>query len=119
MKPFGIDISDKRALLKQIGNFAWVGGLAFLIDWALLYVFTDWIGIHYLISNALSFTIATIINFFMSVRWVFDVADGHKKRSDFWVFFVLSVVGLLISQVLMYVFVDLCGIYYMLSKALK
>ena len=102
-------------LVKQILKFTVVGGFAFLIDYGLLYVLTEFIGIHYLISSIISFTVSVIFYFIMSITWVFDV---NKKQGvkEFIVFIILSVIGLGINELIMYLMVDIIGIHYMISK---
>lgn len=97
-------------------RFGVVGGTAFLIDYGFLYFFTDICGINYLISSALSFTISVIYNYILSVHWVFDVGEGHKKSQDFVVFVTLSVIGLGINQLMMWLLVDKALMWYMLAK---
>ena len=101
--------------IKQILRFGIVGGIAFLIDYALLYILTEYIGIHYLISSIISFTISVIFNYILSIKWVFDVKRKQGTK-EFIIFIVLSVIGLLINSLIMYIMVDILKIYYMLSK---
>lgn len=103
-------------LFMQIMRFGVVGGTAFLIDYGFLYFFTDICGINYLISSALSFTISVIYNYILSIHWVFDVGENHSKSQDFVVFVVLSVIGLGINQLMMWLLVDKALMWYMLAK---
>ena len=52
----------------------------------------------------------------MPVKWVFDAKKDANKTQEFIVFIVLSVIGLGINQLFMWLFVDMMHIYYMLSK---
>ena len=102
-------------LLRQIFRFGIVGGIAFLIDYSLLYVFTDLLGINYLVSAAMSFTISLVFNYILSIKWVFDV--GHKQTmKDVILFVVLSVIGLGINELIMFLGVDKIDINYMIVK---
>lgn len=103
-------------LLKQIIRFFFVGGSAFVLDFALLWVFTDLIGINYLISNCLSFSISVIYNYILSIFWVFDVKKDRNKSAEFVVFIILSVIGLGINQLIYWVCVEFVGIHYLISK---
>ena len=51
----------------------------------------------------------------MSIKWVFDVKKQQGLK-EFIVFIVLSVIGLIINEIIMYVMVDLMNIHYMISK---
>lgn len=103
-------------LLKQIIRFFFVGGSAFVLDFALLWVFTDLMGINYLISNCLSFSISVIYNYILSIFWVFDVKKDRNKSTEFVVFIILSVIGLGINQLIYWVCVQFMGIHYLISK---
>ncbi len=105
----------KNKLLNQILKFGLVGGTAFVIDYVLLYFCTEFLHIHYLISSIISFTVSVIFNYILSIKWIFDV----KKKQDvkgFVIFIILSVIGLGINSLIMYVMVEKFGVYYMLSK---
>ncbi len=104
-----------KNLIKQIIRFGIVGVIAFLIDYSLLYIFTEFIHIHYLISSIMSFTISLIFNYIASIYWVFDVQKKQTYK-EIMIFVILSVIGLGINQLVMYVMTDLWKIYYMLSK---
>lgn len=93
-----------------------VGTTAFVIDYGFLYVFTEFAGINYLISSGLSFSISVIFNYIMSIVWVFDVDKSNSKLRDFVVFMVLSVIGLGINQLIMWLLVDFMALWYMFAK---
>lgn len=102
-------------LIKQILKFGMVGGIAFIIDYALLYVCTEYLNIYVLYSSIISFSISVIFNYIMSIKWVFDV--NHKQTyKDFTIFIIFSVIGLGINQLIMYLGIERLHIYYMLVK---
>lgn len=107
-----------KHLFKQIIKFGIVGTVAFVIDYLLLYVFVEYLGIYYLISSALSFTISVIFNYACSMKFVFVSRDDISKESEFVVFIILSIIGLIINQTMMWIMVDKLRIYYMFSKIL-
>ena len=104
-------------LFKQMFRFGIVGFTAFLIDAGILYVLTEFIDIHYLISSIISFTISLAYNYILSIFWVFDVKKKQTIK-EVLVFAILSIFGLGINQLVMYIGVDLCHIYYMFCKVL-
>lgn len=105
-----------KRLINQILKFGVVGGTAFFIDYGLLFVLTEFAGIHYLISGTISFAASVIYNYILSVVWVFDPVGERSKAKDMAVFLILSVIGLGINQAIMWVLVEFFGVYYMISK---
>ncbi|MBR3622246.1 MAG: GtrA family protein [Selenomonadaceae bacterium] len=98
----------------EMMRFSLVGGASFLLDYGLLYAFVEFCGIHYLIASGLSFTISVIFNYYLCATFVFH-ASGRTKAQKL-LFFGSSVAGLFLNQLCMWLFVDIMGIYYMLSK---
>ncbi|HHW68817.1 MAG TPA: GtrA family protein [Tenericutes bacterium] len=104
-----------KKLFKQIIKFGIVGGIAFVIDYSLLFILTDFFKIHYLISSIISFVVSFIFNYILSIKWVFDV---NKKQTykEIALFIGLSLIGLLINQIVLYITTDYLKVYYMISK---
>ena len=105
-----------KKLIKQLFRFGIVGGIAFLIDYSVLFICTEYLGIYYLISSFISFTVSTVFNYIASVRWVFDVDQKKSQRRNFVLFIVFSVIGLGINQCIMWFGVEKLDLYYMLVK---
>lgn len=99
----------------EIIRFAIVGGASFLVDYGLLFACTEFIGLYYLYSSAISFTVSVIFNYWLCVVYVFDGAKKQNAKQAT-IFIGSSVVGLGLNQVCMWAFVDGLGMYYMLAK---
>ena len=102
-------------LLMQILKFGVVGGTAFLIDYGTFTILSQIFNIHYLIASIISFCISVIYNYILSIKWVFDVTKKQTSK-EFIIFIVLSVIGLGINSLIMYISVDLMHIHEMISK---
>ena len=61
--------NKKKNLMRQIIRFAFVGGSAFVIDYGVMIFLTELIGINYLISSGISFSVSVIYNYILSVHW--------------------------------------------------
>ena len=105
----------KRDQLFEMLRFAIVGGASFVVDYALLYACTEWLGIHYLYSAAISFTVSVVINYWLCVTFVFTGA-GKQTGKQAVLFIGSSIVGLGINQLCMWLFVEKFGLHYMLAK---
>lgn len=100
---------NMKQLLEQIVKFGIVGFVCFLIDFGITTGLTNLFGVHYLISKFLGFVISAVINYLLSIRFVFTKKKEMDAKKEFTVFIILSAFGLLINEVVMYVCID--GIY--------
>lgn len=104
------------ALIKQFLKFGVIGVIAFFIDYGVFFVLSEGVGVYYLVANAISFTVSVIFNYTCSMKFVFSGKEGMSKRKEFIVFVILSVLGLLLNSFLMWLGVDICHIYSMITK---
>lgn len=105
-----------KKLFIQLVRFGIVGVIAFLIDYIIMIALTELAGINYLVSSGISFTISVIVNYILSITVVFQPKKDANKTKEFVIFVILSLIGLGLNQLLMYVQVDLLSIYYMIAK---
>lgn len=104
-----------KKLVVQILRFGVVGVLAFIVDYGILYLLTEHVHLYYLLSSIISFLISLVVNYILSIKWVFDVQKKQTVK-DVVIFAVLSTIGLLINSLVMYLSVELFSIYYMVGK---
>ena len=100
----------------QLFRYIFVGGTAFVVDFFFLYFFSDICGIYYLISAVLSFIISVLVNYIMSTKWVFNQDNIENKVLEFNLFILISTIGLGFTEILLYFFTDIVGLYYLISK---
>ena len=105
-----------KRLIQQIAKFGVVGILATLLDYGLLFALTEWAGLYYLLSSMLSFSISTIFNYVASVRWVFAVNQKYSKTRNFVLFVILSIIGLGLNALAMWLGVEFLHWHYMIVK---
>lgn len=105
-----------KNLIAQFMKFGIVGVIAFVIDYGFMVLLTEVFGVPYLISTTVSFIISVIFNYFASMRFVFKRKDDMSRRREFIIFVVLSVIGLVINDVFMWLMVDFLFIDYRISK---
>ena len=103
-----------KKLINQILKFGVVGGIAFVIDYGILFLLAKVIGLNELISAAISFIISLTFNYFLSTKWVFEAKKQTPKEVI--IFVLLSVVGLGINEVLIYLGTKKLGIDVMIVK---
>ena len=112
-----LNFKDKtKNLLLQMFKFLLVGGLAFIIDYVTLIICKEVFNIHVLVSAAIAFTVSVIINYILSVTWVFDVDETKSKKKNFITFIVFSIIGLGLTELIMWFGVDILKISYLIVK---
>jgi len=103
-----------RQLIYEFLRYILVGGIAFLVDFGVLYLsktlFFSYMGnTGILLAAALGFTAGLIFNYIFSLLFVFKQIDENAKRRkirSFVLFAVIGIIGLLITELCMY-----AGIY--------
>jgi putative flippase GtrA len=95
--------------MEQILKFGVVGFVCFLIDFGITTGLTNIFGVHYLISKFFGFVVSAVVNYILSIKFVFTQKKEMDKKKEFTVFIILSAFGLLINEIVMYICID--GIY--------
>lgn len=72
-----------NSILIQLLRYTVVGGLAFIVDFSTLYFFTEFFGFHYLISAAIAFIFGLIVNYYLSIKWVFSTRKMNNVLTEF------------------------------------
>ena len=94
----------------QFFRYIFVGGAAFLVQFASFMIFIN-ININYLIATPMAFILGLIANYALSVNWVFNKHALDNMWSEFVIFAVIGVVGMVLTEVLMWFFVDYVSFY--------
>lgn len=98
-----------KGLIEQVLRFGVVGFFCFLIDFGITAGLANIFGVHYLISKFLGFVISAVVNYILSIKFVFTAKKDMDKSKEFTGFIILSAIGLLINEIVMFVCID--GIY--------
>ena len=112
----GIKKKKTQKTLIQIFRFGIVGVIAFIIDYATLILCKEVFGLNVLLSAAIAFTVSVVINYILSVAWVFDVDKEKDKRKNFIIFIIFSIIGLGLTELIMWIGTDLMHINYLIVK---
>lgn len=104
-----------KKLIVQLIKFGIVGVIALIIDVGLLMVLKELFKMNVLIASAVSFSVSVTANYILSMRFVFE-SNNNSKLKEFIVFVLLSIGGLLLNQLIMWIGVDLLSAYYLVVK---
>lgn len=114
---FHIKLNDNtKKILLQIFKFAIVGGIAFIIDYVTLIICKEVFHLNTLLSAAIAFTVSVIVNYILSIKWVFDVSNKHSNKRNFIIFIIFSLMGLGLTELIMWIGEDILHISYLIVK---
>ncbi len=105
--------------LIQLFRYTFVGGIAFVVDFVSLYLLTEFAGFHYLYSAAIAFILGLIINYILSILWVFNGRTVNKKIIEIIIFAVIGIIGLGLNELMIWFFTEQLTIYYLYSKMIS
>jgi len=100
--------------LLQFFRYLICGGMATLTDVSVLYSFTHFLHINYLIAAACGFIMGIIINYNLNIVLVFKSSGEIKK--EFPLFALIGIGGLIWTEIIMWLLVDKLNFYIMVSK---
>ena len=109
-------IAPTNNIFYQFVRYTFVGGLAFIVDFGLLYVLTEYLNLYYVVSATLSFIAGLLVNYFISITWVFAKAGASKHIVEFIYFASIGIIGLLLNGLILWFITESFDIYYMYSK---
>ena len=103
-----------KKLMEQIMKFGAVGFLCFFIDYIVGFIVLHIVlaigifgensfSIGSQIGSALGFTVSVIVNYILSFKFVFERKEDMNRKAEFVIFIILSVIGLGLNQVIMWI----------------
>ena len=99
----------------QFFRYIFVGGFAFLADAFTLWLCEKWM--NYMIAAAIAFVFGLAVNYALSIWFVFSESSKVKNKvKEFVVYGIIGLIGLLITEGIMYLFTDVFGLYFLISK---
>lgn len=113
-----------RALLlkndtKQFAKFAVVGLLSLAVDYALLIFMVEALHVDFLMSTTVAFLASVVVNYALSMRYVFEHREDISRKREFTIFAVLSAIGLGLNDFYMFVGVGLFNVGYQAMKLIS
>lgn len=109
-----------KKLLEQIIKFGFVGGVCFLIDFAIstgIFHLMNYVtsrNVATAVGGFFGFTISVVINYILSMKFVFERKEDLSRKKEFVIFVVLSLIGLGLNEVILLS----CSVCYEASAAL-
>jgi putative flippase GtrA len=100
----------------RIFKYFFVGGASALIDILLFSIFAVYLDFPWVAVSIASFTIATGVNYYLSIKFVFKSGSRHKRYVELIGVFIVSTLALLVNQTILYLFIVVFGFHLLISK---
>jgi putative flippase GtrA len=112
-------LASRTGVAVQFVRYLLVGGTAFAADFATLAVLKESGLLGVLPAAAVAFAVGTLVNYAISMRWVFTDRAERALRVEFALFCAVGVVGLGLNHLLIWGLVSLLSVHYLAAKILS
>ena len=102
----------------KIVKYFLVGGSAAIVDISLFVIFAKFLQYNYLLVGLFSFIIATLVNYILSIKYVFESGAKHTQKKELALVYFVSAVGLLFNLLILYISIDILALEMVISKLL-
>lgn len=100
----------------RIIKYFFVGGTAAVIDIGLFSIFASYLGWPWIPVSIITFILATLANYFLSIKFVFESGSRHAKHVELFGVFIVSGLALLVNQIVLYVAIEIFAWHLIFSK---
>lgn len=100
----------------KVLRFVIAGLTAATTQIVVLYVFTDVFNVWYLYSSIISYAIALFVSFFLQKMWAFRDKNLKGAHIQFLKYALIIATGGLLNTIMMYLWVDIVGLWYIIAQ---
>ncbi|MDH3998428.1 MAG: GtrA family protein [Desulfuromonadales bacterium] len=101
-----------------IFRYALIGGVCTVADLSLFLFLTKWLQLHYLAAGTVSFSLAVVLNYYLCINFLFTSGIRFTKSIELVSFFAISLTGLLIHHLFLYLSVERFDFDLLISKVI-
>ena len=109
---------ELKKLIRQFFKYSIAGGIAALIEWLTFFTANRILDLHYMTAVIISFILATLANYIISIKFVFEPSQ-YKSSLQILLVFGVSLIGLLMNLVFMSIFVSYLEFDSVFSKVVS
>lgn len=100
----------------QFFRYLFVGGFATVADWAVFYLLDSTHPEWMYFSTAAAFLAGLGVNYVLSKHFVFPLCSKYHKLTEFAVYIVTGLIGLGMTELIMFILADKLGVGHMTTK---
>jgi putative flippase GtrA len=105
-----------RRLMWQFARFLVVGLVSFAFDYGLFFVLFHYFGVQYIVASTISFSLSLILNYFLTLKFVFEAKKDRNVALEFAIYVGLNIVALGLNQLILFLTVDWVGLDPLVGK---
>lgn len=105
-----------RKELATIWRYGLGSTISYIINLLIIWIMTDMLGVHYLLSSIVGYASIVISSYIFSVTWIFTERKIASKGKEFVAFTLITVFAILMNLISMWFFTDYLGWYYIISN---
>ena len=99
-----------------IVRYFFVGGAAAAVDIALFILLAQYAGLPWFPVAIFSFVLATMVNYVLSIKFVFDSGVQFGKKQEIILVFFTSGIGLCVNQAFLWVLIEVYETHLLAAK---
>lgn len=104
---------------QQFMKFALVGFASLAVEYVLLAYLLHALSMNYLLATTISFVASIVVNYLLSMKYVFVRREDMSRGSEFVIFALLSAIGLGMNDLYMFIGVSLLNMGTMAMKLIS
>ena len=101
-----------------LARYFLVGGTAAAVDYAIFFTAVTGLGFPWFPVAIFSFIIATLTNYLLSIRFVFESRVRFRRRDEIVLVFAVSAMAMALNQFILWTTIDVLGFNLLLSKVI-
>lgn len=102
----------------EAGRYILAGGIALAADFLTLYALRELVGAPLLVAASMAFMVGLSVVYLLSVRWVYARRTVKDRKLEFAVFAVLSLIGILINDGVIWVTTEKLSQHWAIAKVI-
>jgi putative flippase GtrA len=96
--------------------YFFVGGFSFLANFFVFIVLVKFLGLHWVAANVAGFVAGTLMNYVLSIRFVFESRIFSRRHHEVFLTTIVSILGVAIETLLIHFGQEILNLTLVLAK---
>lgn len=114
-----LELKPSSKVSIQFIRSIFVSGVALVFDFGLLIFLKQDLKVYYLLAATISFIVGVIVNYYLSIWWVFADHKLPSRKYEFAIFVIINAIGLALNLAIIAAVVQIFGKNYIVAKAIS